>query len=107
MAKSPKKRSGATAKRTKRQSSSAGKKRYEFLYEASDAASVRVTGSFCDWADGYVLKKDKKGVWKASVSLSPGRHEYRFVVDGEWRDDPRARQRVPNTYGGENAVVEI
>ena len=100
MAKSAKKSAGETTRRAK--------KRHQFLYEDSDAASVRVTGSFCDWAeDGYPLKKDKQGVWKISVPLSPGRHEYRFLVDGEWRDDPKAENRVPNDYGGHNAIVEV
>ena len=90
---------GETAKRTK--------KRYQFLYEDSAANSVRVTGSFCEWTDGFPLKRDKQGVWKTSVPLSPGRHEYRFLVDGEWRDDPKAPERVPNAYGGQNAIVEV
>ena len=99
MAKRAKKGAGETAKRAK--------KRYQFLYEDSDAGSVRVTGSFCDWTDGFALKKDKQGVWKTSVPLGPGRYEYRFLVDGEWRDDPKAAQRVPNAYGGQNAIVEV
>jgi 1,4-alpha-glucan branching enzyme len=107
MAKREKRVVGETGQPKQGPRSAPGKKRHQFLYEASDATSVRVTGSFCDWADGYALKKDKKGVWKASVSLRPGRYEYRFVVDGEWRDDPKARERVRNAYGGENAIVEL
>jgi hypothetical protein len=38
------------------------------------------------------------------VALPPGNHQYRFRVDGEWRDDPAAAVRVPNPFGGENAV---
>lgn len=101
MAKRAKKAATEGAKGTNR------KRRHQFRYEASDANSVRVTGSFCDWTDGYALKKDKNGVWKGLVSLSPGRYEYRFLVDGEWRDDPKAQERVPNAYGGENAIVEV
>ncbi|MGH9460685.1 MAG: glycogen-binding domain-containing protein [Vicinamibacteria bacterium] len=98
---------GGPAESRKTRRSPSGKRRHQFHYDGADASNVRVTGSFCDWTEGYRLKKDRKGVWKASVALSPGRYEYRFVVDGEWRDDPKARERVPNTYGGENAIVEV
>ena len=106
MAKRTRKSNGGMASTAKRRATT-GRKRHQFHYEGADASSVRVTGSFCDWTEGHALKKDKKGVWKASVSLSPGRYEYRFLVDGEWRDDPRAQERVPNDFGGENAVVTI
>jgi hypothetical protein len=38
------------------------------------------------------------------MSLKPGRHEYRFVADGEWLDDPTAEQRIANAFGTENCV---
>jgi 1,4-alpha-glucan branching enzyme len=83
------------------------KKRVQFAYEAPEARHIAVTGSFCDWNDGYALKKDKKGLWKTAVSLEPGRYEYRFMVDGEWRGDPAAKDRVSNPYGGENDVLVV
>jgi hypothetical protein len=41
------------------------------------------------------------------VPLSPGRYEYRFVVNGEWVDDPKAKASVPNPHGGRNAVLVV
>jgi hypothetical protein len=41
------------------------------------------------------------------VQLSPGEHYYRFLVDGEWRDDPECPMRVPNPFGGENMMREV
>jgi 1,4-alpha-glucan branching enzyme len=83
------------------------RKRTQFALEAPDADRVVVTGSFCDWNEGRPLKKDKKGIWKASLLLSPGRYEYRFLVDGQWVADPAPRERVPNPYGGENEVIVV
>src|SRR5688572_550355 len=84
------------------------KKRISFSLEAPQADSVFVSGSFCDWrTDAHPLKKDKRGVWKATVSLPLGRHEYRFVVDGNWRDDPECPERVANSYGTENCVLHV
>jgi hypothetical protein len=31
--------------------------------------------------------------------LPSGRYEYRFVVDGQWTDDPAAGETVMNPYG--------
>ena len=53
------------------------------------------------------MKKDKKGIWKVSVPLEPGRYEYRFWVDGDWADDPNAQERVENPFGSQNCVRTV
>lgn len=83
------------------------KKRVQFTLDAPQAESVVITGTFCDWQDGSPLKRDTRGLWKATLSLPPGRYEYRFVVDGEWRDDPKSPERAANPFGSENAVVLV
>jgi 1,4-alpha-glucan branching enzyme len=82
-------------------------KRIEFAVEAPHADSVGVTGTFCDWKDVYPLKRQRDGQWKRALNLVPGRYEYLFVVDGEWRDDPRSGAQVQNPYGGVNSVVDV
>jgi hypothetical protein len=39
--------------------------------------------------------------------LRSGQYEYRFVVDGEWCEDPQATQRVANPHGGFNSVLTV
>ncbi|MXW77650.1 MAG: hypothetical protein F4Z57_01385, partial [Gemmatimonadetes bacterium] len=39
------------------------------------------------------------------VTLPLGKHEYRFVVDGEWRDDPQCEERRPNSFGTTNCIL--
>ncbi|MCE9562639.1 MAG: glycogen-binding domain-containing protein [Planctomycetes bacterium] len=74
----------------------------------SDAKLVTITGSFCHWApEGHPLRHDGHGTWKTTLSLQPGRYEYRFIVDGEWRDDPDCAERVPNPFGTDNSVFEV
>ena len=83
-------------------------KRVTLTYHMPDAESVLVAGSFCDWrTDHYALKKDKNGSWKTTMTLAPGRYEYRFVVDGEWRNDPNCAERTANEFGGENCVLHV
>ncbi len=83
------------------------KRRVYFKLEAPKAEEVLLVGTFNDWDPrGRPLKKGKDGLWRTFVSLEPGAHEYRFVVDGRWRDDPGART-VANPYGGRNCCIDV
>jgi hypothetical protein len=44
------------------------------------------------------------GAWRATVILPFGRHQYLFIVDGVWHEDPDCSERVPNSRGGFNMV---
>jgi 1,4-alpha-glucan branching enzyme len=69
---------------------------------------VIIAGDFCDWqTDRYPLKKDKKGFWTTTITLAPGRYEYRYVVDGEWLNDPNCAELAPNDFGSENCVLRV
>src|SRR3974390_2591918 len=79
-----------------------------FSYAAPQAQSVMLAGDFTGWQQAPLqLKKDKSGVWKKTISLAPGRYEYRLLVDGEWRDDPNCPHRQPNQFGGDNCVCVV
>ncbi len=79
----------------------------EFTLANSTARSVAVAGSFNNWdPKRNALQKDGAG-WKATVWLPPGRYEYRFVVDGQWINDPKARDCAPNPFGGTNCVLTV
>ena len=84
------------------------KKKETFSFKAPDAMSVMLVGDFTHWQSSPIsLTKQKNGVWKTTVSLEPGTYHYRFLVDGEWRDDPECTLRVPNPFGAENAVRQV
>ncbi len=86
----------------------APKRRITFKLIAPEAEQVVLAASFNGWDNGgTVLKRDAKGVWKTQVSLDPGRYEYRFRVDGHWRDDPECPTRIPNAFGSENCIIEV
>ncbi len=81
------------------------KKKETFSYFAPEAQAVLLAGSFNDWGQQPItLKKQKSGLWKGAVALEPGAYEYRFLVDGEWRDDPDCATRVANPFSSENCV---
>jgi 1,4-alpha-glucan branching enzyme len=84
------------------------KKKETFSFNGPSALSVMLVGDFTHWQKEPIsMKKDASGVWKASVSLEPGVYHYRFLVNGEWRDDPECTLRVTNPYGGENSVRRV
>ena len=77
----------------------------KFEYSSPEAKEVFLAGNFNQWnTQVNPMKKDKKGIWKATLSLEPGRYEYRFIVDGNWKDDPSCSSSVANEFGGKNCV---
>jgi 1,4-alpha-glucan branching enzyme len=85
-----------------------GKQKITFSFTAPDAQSVLLAGDFTGWQEApLALKKQKGGLWKKTVSLPPGRYEYRLLVDGEWRDDPQCATHHPNQFGGQNCVCVV
>jgi len=77
----------------------------KFELSAPEAKDVFLAGNFNQWnTQANPMKKDKKGVWKATLSLETGRYEYRFFADGNWENDPACPCCVGNEFGGENCV---
>ncbi len=79
-----------------------------FSLTAPGAASVMLVGDFTHWQKHPIhLRKEPDGIWRVAVPLEPGEYHYRFLVDGEWRDDPECTLRVPNPFGSRDAVVRV
>ena len=79
-----------------------------FAFRAPTAITVQLVGDFTHWLEQPVnLTREAGGVWRAEVKLAPGTHHYRFIVDGQWKDDPECTVRVPNPYGGDNMVRNV
>jgi 1,4-alpha-glucan branching enzyme len=84
------------------------RKQQLFSIKAPTATSVMLAGDFTQWQEKPIqLKKEPTGVWRASVELAPGTHRYRFIVDGQWCDDPTCALHEPNPYGSRDAVLQI
>ena len=84
------------------------KVRHEFSFHAPGAKAVYLAGTFNQWDPARtLLRMDRHGSWKIEIVLPPGRHEYRFVVDGVWTSDPQAMDSATNEFGGTNSVLTI
>lgn len=81
----------------------------ELRFDAPDASSVAVAGDFSNWQPTIALQDpDGNGVWTGLVPMSPGIHQYMFVIDGtRWVTDPGAARHVDDGFGHRNAVVAV
>jgi 1,4-alpha-glucan branching enzyme len=88
----------------------------EFSCHAANAKCVFVAGMFNDWKpDATPLHLEAtSGQWTVSLSLPPGHHEFKFVVDGQWGCEPGCEHEylgcpkcVANAFGTMNRVLEV
>jgi Glycogen recognition site of AMP-activated protein kinase len=80
----------------------------DFYLDAPLAKSVKLAADFTDWGNSPLdMVKSEDGVWHAIVPLPPGDHSYRFIVDGQWCDDPHPAMCAPNPFGTVNAIVAV
>ena len=77
-------------------------------FHDGQAQAVCIAGTFNDWHPSATpmlhMSYDR---WIKQLSLPPGRYEYQLVVDGKWVCDPAAAEKVPNPFGGCNAVLIV
>lgn len=79
-----------------------------FSLTAPGASRVLLVGDFTHWENQPInLHQQAWGLWQVAVALEPGEYRYRFLVDSEWHDDPDCVLRVPNPFGGEDALRKV
>jgi hypothetical protein len=80
-----------------------------FVFVDSRASTVQLVGDFNEWTKGstQLMPSGAPGVWAVSVALTPGRHEYAFIVDGtRWVADPLA-VKSSDDFGTESSVIRV
>ena len=99
-----------TSNKTRTASPTAAKKANPITIELLNPAAkqVCVAGSFNEWQpEKTPLTQKANGRWVGDLKVAPGRHEYLFVVDGQWLPDPNAKESVQNPFGGKNSVLIV
>jgi Glycogen recognition site of AMP-activated protein kinase len=76
------------------------------------ASDVRIAGDFNGWVPDKGVRSliESEGptrVWTKILQLPPGRYQYRYVVDGEWREDPDNPETAGGSVGGRNSVLVV
>ncbi len=80
-----------------------------FSVRAEVGSKVFVAGSFNNWDPNAKELVDKKGdgVYTATLTLAPGAHQYKFVIDGTWCADPECADWIQNDHGTLNSVKNV
>jgi hypothetical protein len=79
-----------------------------FALQVGQAQEVQLVGNFTDWQKNPIkLRQATDGSWRTKVILPAGRHLYRYLVDGQWHDDPAHGERVPNVFGSSDLVIDV
>ena len=47
--------------------------------------NVYITGSFCNWKQFFLMKKNSEGKFLLTLDLPKGNHQYKFKVDNQWK----------------------
>ncbi|MEI6514633.1 MAG: glycogen-binding domain-containing protein [bacterium] len=85
------------------------RKRVTFRFQGENGADVRLAGSVNNWdPEARPLSSAKgNGEHAVTILLPVGRHEYKFIVDGQWLGDPDCVETVPDGHGTMNSLVVI
>ncbi len=85
-------------------------------FRSPEAKEVYIAGTFNGWNEtSHPMRQTRGGEWVLNMSLPPGRHEYKFIVDGRWccdeseRDDAHDGRPdcVENAFGTMNRVLHV
>jgi hypothetical protein len=76
--------------------------------KAPDAKEVYIAGEFNNWKlDDHSRMEKTNGCWTKRLSLDKGKYRYRFVIDGNWSEDPANPLKQLNPYGAMDSLIEI
>jgi 5'-AMP-activated protein kinase regulatory beta subunit len=79
-----------------------------FSLENAGAKEVFLIGDFNKWnPKTHPMKSDGNGTWVRDIIIPPGEYEYKFMVDGQWKEDPQNEQLSPNCFGTYNNIINV
>ncbi len=79
-----------------------------FRLKGYESASIVVlSGSFNYWNESQLVFGREGEDWVCRIDLEPGKHAYKFIVDGNWILDPANPNTEPDDYGVKNSVIVV
>ncbi len=79
-----------------------------FSVTAPQAHEVYLAGDFNGWKlDESTRMQPDNGNWRKKMSLKKGLYRYRFVIDGNWREDPENPDKKENPFGQMDSLLKI
>ncbi len=77
-----------------------------FTCRSPKAKKVSIAGDFNDWVPDD-LKRDKRGVWRISLKLTPGHYAYNFIIDGKPYKDAYNTKTIDTGRGFISSYIEV
>jgi 1,4-alpha-glucan branching enzyme len=91
-----------------------------FRFQAPSAQVVQLAGNWTEnnWLAGQaqtgsflvgeMKDPDGDGIWTRTERMTPGRYQYKFVIDRvNWKEDPNNPNRTDDGYGGFNSLLDV
>lgn len=78
-----------------------------FQFAAPQAREVLIAGDFNQWVALPLIRRNPDGLWQRVVPLREGGYRYKFLVDGEWIQDPQALVEKSNSHGRPDSFIQI
>jgi len=84
------------------------RRRVEFKYNNREASSVILVGDFNNWnPKKHAMEISKDGTYHKILMLPSGAYEYKFLVDGQWENDPLNKKTHLNCFKTLNNVIDV
>lgn len=72
-----------------------------------DAKHIVLSGTFNGWSEDFFKMQKTEDGWELTLQLKPNTYEYKFIVDGDWIEDPNNPYKKENEFDGYNSVIDI
>lgn len=84
------------------------RRRVTFSLKAPFAKKVSLMADFNQWDESrHPMKKTERETWEKTVVIPPGQYEYKFLVDGNWQQDPTNETVRQNRFGTLNNLIIV
>ncbi|MFW5778386.1 MAG: glycogen-binding domain-containing protein [Bacteroidota bacterium] len=76
-----------------------------YLPSYQTAGKVHLAGSFNQWSTMQQPMEKTDSGWVACINLTPGKHLYKYIVDGKWITDPNNPNKEKDQNRMTNSVI--
>lgn len=73
----------------------------------TNANQVIIAGSFNNWNTSALHMQRSETGWWTELPLTGGKHQYKFIVDGNWMTDPANPRTETDSEGNLNSVLFV
>ncbi|EAS20228.1 hypothetical protein BBFL7_01110 [Flavobacteria bacterium BBFL7] len=78
-----------------------------FMVKDADFKEVYLAAEFTNWEHGKIAMVKDGEYWIAQIQLPYGAHQYKYIIDGEWKIDAANKLTEYDASGHLNSVVFI